>query len=326
LSSDAGTASRLGRRLHELIFRTNGLSGWVCVGHADPQQHLRVCLENSGTEVDISATHAIVALRPLLIAVGGVAADAAILKGGRLRAIVREPAQNGRILGRINLRLHDTIAAGDSYVHLFRTEGGRNLCAPIVRRQLTYLHERWKMSRDTNPRNIHMVPSEAFTLWILHDVPRPVLLVSYGDASRANMFPMDLLGPLHDGWFVLGLHASSPAVDVWRESRRVVVSAMPLRFKPTVYSMGKNHREPFRDPAKLAVSWAPSKTFAIPAPEQALSVRELRIVTSRDLGSHVLFLTETETLDIRAREPQMCHVHRFYQQFLMRQNRPLPWI
>ena len=326
MSSDAGTASRLGRRLHELIFKTNGLSGWVCVGHDDPQNQLRVCLESSGKEVDISGIHAIVALRPLLIAVGSLGADTAILNGGRLRAILRESGTNGRVLGRINLRLHDTIPAGDSQVRLFQTEGGRNLCAPRVRLQLTYLHERWKMSRDRNPRNIHMIPSEAFSLWILHDVPRPVMLVSYGDSARANMFPMDLMGPLHDGWFVLGLHSSSPAVDVWRESGRIVVSSVPLRFKPTVYSMGKNHREPFRDPAKLPIPWTPSKTFGIPAPDAALSVRELRIVTSRDLGSHQLFLTQTEALDIRAREPQMCHVHRFYQQFLMRQNRPLPWI
>src|SRR5579872_1285755 len=41
VSDDEETGSRLGRRLRELIFKTDGLSGWVCVGHADPQTQVR---------------------------------------------------------------------------------------------------------------------------------------------------------------------------------------------------------------------------------------------------------------------------------------------
>lgn len=295
------------------------------MGHEDPPLQLRVCLQIPDGEIDITGNHAIVALRPLTVAAATDQLNAAILNGTRPWAVIREPA-NGRVLGRIRFRWHRSITAGDGNVCLFQTERGRDYCAAPLHRQITYLYERWKMARDTNSRNIHMVPSELFSLWILHDVPRPVLLVSYGDVTRANMFPMDLLGPLSNGWFVLGLHATSPALAVWRESRRIAVSTVPLRYKSTVYGMGRNHRERFLDPADLPSRCGPSQSYRIPVPDAALSVRELRIEDSLDLGSHVLFVAATQTLDIRAAEPQMCHVHRFYQQFLMRQNRPLPSI
>lgn len=162
-------------------------------------------------------------------------------------------------------------------------------------------------------------------MWILHDLPRPVLLVSYGGMAQGNMFPMDLLGQLlSNGAFVLGMHADSPAISIWRTSRQIAVSAVPLRYKPTVYAMGKNHRHALLEPSSLPVSHTPSKSFQIPVPQDALSVRELCIEQSLDLGSHVLFVAHTHWMETRASEPQMCHIHRFYQQYLTRQNRPLP--
>ena len=326
MSAEPETAKKWGpvRFLRDLFPATSGLPGWVCVGHTDPHSQLRVSLEMPDREVDITRNHAIVALRPLTIATGAPPPDAP--SGARPWMVIREPAADGRILGRIRLRLFRTIAAGGTSVCLFRTEQSHDFCAPVVHRQITCLLERWRMSRDKNPRNIHMVPSELFSTWILYDVPRPVLLVSYGDMARVNMFPMDLLGPLSDGWFVLGLHAGSPALEIWRQSRRIAVSAVPLRWKSSVYLMGKNHRDPYLDPAALPISCVPSTTWRIPVPEAALSVRELRIEQSLNLESHVLFVAGTETLDTRASEPQMCHIHKFYQQFLMRRNRALPSI
>jgi hypothetical protein len=180
------------------------------------------------------------------------------------------------------------------------------------------------MSKDKDPHRLHMVPSELFSMWILHNVPRPVFLVSHGGMTQGNMFPMDLLGPLSTGAFVLGLHSTSPAIPIWQRSRQIAASAVPLRYKPAVYAMGKNHRQPLLDPSTLPVPYGPSKSFQIPVPAEALSVRELNIEQFLDLGSHVLFVARTHSMETHTEEPQMCHVHRFYQQFLMRQNRQLP--
>jgi hypothetical protein len=135
---------------------------------------------------------------------------------------------------------------------------------------------------------------------------------------------MDLLGALSTGTFVLGMHSGSPAIPLWRNSCRIAVSAVPLHYKPTVYTMGKNHRRMFLKPSELPIRCVSSASYGIPVPDEALSVRELTIGQSWDLGSHRLFAARTTSMQKRAEEPQMCHVHRFYQQFLLRHNRPLP--
>ncbi|HEX3684562.1 MAG TPA: hypothetical protein VHU83_18645 [Bryobacteraceae bacterium] len=315
---------RIGERLLELLLSTNGLPGWVCVGHREPQAELRVTIETEAGSVDITGNHAIVALKPLAIAVGAKTSDAGVLNGIHAQLVIRERREGEKVLGDVKLRLSRSLPVNGARICLFHTSGGRNFCAPALRRETTYLHERWKMWRTKDPRNLQMIPSELFSMWILHHVPRPVFLVSYGNLAQCNMFPMDLLGPLSIGAYVLGMHATSPAIPIWRSSGQIAISAVPLVHKPLIYSMGNNHRQALLDPSSLPVPYGASKSFQIPVPADALSVRELTVERSLDLGSHVLFVARTHSLEARAEAPQMCHIHRFYQQFLIRQNRPLP--
>lgn len=324
MNSERAKKGRTGERLLELLLSSDGLPGWVCVGHPDPQAELQVMVETAAGTVDITGNHTIVALKPLAIAVGAGNREVGVLNGIRAQLVVRERGEGGKVLGDIKLQLSRSLAIDGAPICLFHTAGGRNFCAPALRRETTYLHERWKMWRNKGPRNLQMIPSELFSMWILHHAPRPVFLVSYGSVTQCNMFPMDLLGPLSTGVFVLGMHASSPAIPIWRKCGQIAVSAVPLRYKPVVYAMGNNHRQALLDPSALPVSYGGSKTFRIPVPAEALSVRELTVEQALDLGSHVLFVGRTHSLETRAEAPQMCHVHRFYQQFLIRQNRPLP--
>jgi hypothetical protein len=318
----SGKRWEIGTRLLNLLLATDGLPGWVCVGHPDPQSQLHVFLETASGAVDVTRNHAIVALRPLTVAVGVEDPNLPAWKSANPRFTIQE--QDGAVLGRINLQPGQLLPVDSAHLCLFRTRTGHNFCAPVLRRESTYLHERWKMSRDKQPKDPQMTPSDLFNMWILHDVPRPVHLVSYGGMTQGNMFPMDLLGALSTGTFVLGMHSGSPAIPLWRSSCRIAVSAAPLRYKPTVYAMGKNHRRLFLDLSELPIPCGPSASYGIPVPDEALSIRELTVGESWDLGSHRLFAARTTSMEKRAEEPQMCHVHRFYQQFLLRHNRPLP--
>ncbi len=316
---------RLGKRLLELLLATDGLPGWVCVGHPDPQSQLQLFLETSSGTFDVTRNHAIVALRPLTVAVGAEDSQLSAFNASIPRFVIREPG--GAVLGRINLQPAQFLPVDSGHICLFRTRTGRNLCVPAWQRESTYLYERLKMSREKPSQILQMTPSDLFNMWILHDVPRPVHLVSYGGMTQGNMFPMDLLGPLSAATFVLSMHSTSPAIPLWQNGCRIAVSAVPLRYKPPVYAMGKNHRLEFLDPSDLPVPLVPSPAYQIPVPDEALSVRELTIDQSLDLGSHVLFVARsTRRTDKSTGEPLMCHVHRFYQQFLIRRNRPLPSI
>ncbi len=168
-----------------------------------------------------------------------------------------------------------------------------------------------------------MTPSDMFAMWILHDVPRPVVVVSYGSEERGNLFPMDLAGPVSDGCYVLGLHSSSPAIPIFKDSGKIAVCEMPVQAKDAVYALGKNHREAYREVRKLALPTAPSQLFGIPVPEQALCVRELVVEQVENLGSHHLFVTSVKSFENKSGGSRMTHIHRLYQQYLTRQGRAL---
>jgi flavin reductase (DIM6/NTAB) family NADH-FMN oxidoreductase RutF len=134
---------------------------------------------------------------------------------------------------------------------------------------------------------------------------------------------MDLVGPVTDSCYVLGLHSSSPAIPIFRDTGRIAVSEMPVEAKDAVYALGKNHREAYREVSKLPVPTTPSPLFRIPVPAEALSVRELAVEEVVDLRSHHLFVTKVESFENKSAGPRMTHIHRLYQQYLIHKGTAL---
>ncbi len=189
------------------------------------------------------------------------------------------------------------LEVGGSRIALFEAGESRNYCVSRLRGAAIRSYEAWKAARDRNPRNIRMTPADMFAMWILHDAPRPVVAVSYGSEEKGNLFPMDLIGPVSDGWYVLGLHSSSPAIPIFKDIGKIAVSEMPVQARGTVYALGKNHREAYREVRKLPLPMARSQLFGIPVPEQALCVRELVVEQVENLGSHHLFVTSVKSIE-----------------------------
>ena len=215
------------------------------------------------------------------------------------------------------------LEVGGSRIALFEAGESRNYCVSRLRGAAIRSYEAWKAARDRNPRNIRMTPADMFAMWILHDAPRPVVAVSYGSEEKGNLFPMDLIGPVSDGWYVLGLHSSSPAIPIFKDIGKIAVSEMPVQARGTVYALGKNHREAYREVRKLPLPMARSQLFGIPVPEQALCVRELVVEQVENLGSHHLFVTSVKSIIDKSAGPRMTHIHRLYQQYLMRKGMAL---
>jgi flavin reductase (DIM6/NTAB) family NADH-FMN oxidoreductase RutF len=363
------------------------MPGWVCVGHPDPDDQVRVMLEYGGEEVDVSRCHRMVALAPLTIAVGDDAplkarlggspatrspvlpADvkfragqkaggtivgapqvienkmsgkfALLLRsvarrairdrtealprifGGAGAIVVREREPAGCVLGRIDVKMTRSLEVCGSRIDLFEAGESRNYCVSRLRGAVIRSYETWKAARDRNPRNIRMTPSDMFAMWILHDVPRPVVAVTYGSEEQGNLFPMDLVGPLTDRCYVLGLHSSSPAIPLIRETGMIAVSEMPIEAKSAVYALGSNHREASLDVRKLPIATIASPVFGIPVPAEALAVRELAVEEVINLGSHHLFVTSVKSFERKSAGARMTHIHRLYQQYLTRQGKAL---
>ena len=303
--------------LARFILGADATPGWVCVGHPEPERQVRILLDGS---VDVSNNHAMVALAPFLVAIR-LDGPTPLNPGSRPWLSVSE--QDGREIGQVRLRLAREVAAGPYRIGLFEAGGCTNRCLPAPRLRAHYLLQRWKLSRDRNPHNVRMTPADLFAKFVLFAAPRPVVLVSHQKDGRGNLFPMDLVGEAGAPCFLLGLHRTSPAIRSMTEAGRLAVSTVPLSWKKTVFGLGRNHRDTL-----VAWSTLPFETRrssqGIPVPAEALTVREVRIDQAVEAGSHVLFVTTTETLDRRGEGLQMCHTHGFYQMYLKRHGRPLP--
>ncbi len=303
--------------LARLILGADATPGWVCVGHAEPERQVRILLDGAHGQVDISSNHAMVALVPFQVAIR--------LDGLRPGSWLSIQEQDGREIGQVRLRLQREVQAGPYRIGLFETKGCTNRCLPAPRLHAHYLLQRWKLARDHNPRNVRMTPADLFAKFVLFAAPRPVVLVSHqkdGDrGDRGNLFPMDLVGEAGAPCFLLGLHHTSPAIQSMTKAGRLAVSTVPLAWKKTVFGLGRNHRDATIDWQSLPFETRLSAQ-GIPVPAAALTVREVRIETTLEIGSHVLFVATTESLE--AHEGlQMCHTHGFYQMYLHKQGRPL---
>ena len=302
--------------LARLILGADTTPGWVCVGHSEPERQVRILLDSPrGKAVDVSSNHVMVALVPFQVA---IRLDG-LPPGPRSWLSVRE--QDGREIGRVRLRQAREIEAEPYRIGLFETEGCTNRCLPAPRLQAHYLLQRWKLARDRNPSNVRMTPADLFAKFVLFAAPRPVVLVSHQKDGHGNLFPMDLVGEAGSPCYLLGLHRTSPAIPSMIEAGRLAVSTVPLGWKKTVFGLGRNHRTATIDWSTLPVEMSFKN---IPVPTAALTVREVRIEKTVDVGSHILFITTTESLDRRSAGLQMCHTHGFYQMYLQQQGRPLP--
>lgn len=305
--------------LARLILGADATPGWVCVGHPEPERQVRILLDSPrGKAVDVSANHAMVALVPFQVAIRLEGLDV----GPRPRLSVQE--KDGGEIGQVRLRRTREVEAGPYRIGLFETDGCTNRCLPAPRLHAHYLLQRWKLARDRNPNNVRMTPADLFAKFVLFAAPRPVVLVSHqkdGRGGQGNLFPMDLVGEAGSPCYLLGLHRTSPAIPSMIEAGRLAISTVPLGWKKTVFGLGRNHRQATIDWKSLPFGMS---FKGIPVPTAALTIREVRIEKTVDVGSHILFITTTETLDRRSAGLQMCHTHGFYQMYLQKHGRSLP--
>jgi flavin reductase (DIM6/NTAB) family NADH-FMN oxidoreductase RutF len=172
------------------------------------------------------------------------------------------------------------------------------------------------------PGAVAMDFADLKALNVFYMMPRPVYLVTVIDEGGDNLFPMDLVGPLGDELFLLALRRTSPSIAPMREGRRIVLSGMPARLKEAVYRLGAHHKEAGIDWRALELATRPSPLFGWPVPADALDGRELEVLQSEAIGSHVLFVTRVAGQARFGDEPQLCHVSDMYARWRSAQCRP----
>jgi hypothetical protein len=264
------------------------------LGQDGAQKEVAVWLHGLGYPRDVTNRHSLACALPLTICVAfdnGTLMEERELKGLSLRFCERDGSR--RLLGRVALKYNGiSIPTTGPALYFFRVTSARNYCLPPVHLWMFYLQHAYRKWRHPLPPNsITLSFAEMRAMEVLFICPRPIGLASAQESSRGNMFPLNVMGQLGEGYFGFGLKdARSPSHLVDR-TRSIALSTIPMKHGDLGFKLGPNHSK------KTGIEWSdlpfmtkPSPRFGIPIPEFSLRVREMKVEVERKLGTHIFFV------------------------------------
>ncbi|WP_233511184.1 flavin reductase [Dyella psychrodurans] len=291
------------------------LPQWSTVAIAPPSQAVTATLRWDGKLVDVTADHTVAALKPLVIATSVDAGPHPVLE--------YYDSATGRWLGILHLVRMAPVVTENTSLALYHVAAGEHRCLGWPRRPWNAWLQNRLMLKHQAPHHLAMEPAAVQQLMIAYLCPRPVVLVSVGTPGHQNIFPMDLIGPLErSGYFSLALRSTNVSQPIMRDVRRVALSNVPAAMKATVYKLSEHHKQPLPDWNALPFPVRPSREFGVPAVAGALSIQELSIVHSQEIGSHTFFLCRVMSDEQLVKGEQLHHTPGFYQAYRRRWGMP----
>lgn len=291
------------------------LPQWSTIGVAPPQRVVTASLRWDGHTADVTADHTVASLKPLLIA--------SSVDAGQRPVLEYRDGATGRLLGALQLKQTEPVAAGATPLSLYHVAAGEHRCLDWPRRSWNAWLQNRLIAKNRSSPHSALEPAAVQQLMIAYLCPRPVVLVSVDAPDHRNIFPMDLIGPLQRrGLFSLALRSTNVSVPAMREVRRVALSSMPATMKAVVYQFSAHHKQPLRDWDALPFPTRLSRNFGIPAVAAALRLQELSIVHSQEIGLHTFFLCRIDSDEALANGDQLHHTAGFHQAYRRRLGMP----
>jgi flavin reductase (DIM6/NTAB) family NADH-FMN oxidoreductase RutF len=300
------------------------LAQWPPVALHQPQEAVLVRLSSVGREFDVTAAAVIVSLRPLTLAVGLDAQLATAIQEHPQPQLRFIDLESGRTVGLLELQHVRTWQTAQIAIGMFAVRRGSHRCLRWPHRPWNRWLQNRRMRQNRDPNNFSMPPDAVQQQMIFYICPRPVVLVSVDDGNHSNLFPMDLIGPVTPDRFTLALRTTSPSIPTMKSARCLALSDVSAGEFATAYKLGIHHKHARIQWDELPFAIRRSKNYALPYPASALRVRELEILDSDTVGSHVLFVTRVASEQRHADDPQFFHTSGIYQHFRSLQARAFP--
>jgi flavin reductase (DIM6/NTAB) family NADH-FMN oxidoreductase RutF len=292
------------------------------IGLSDPQQEVIVHLHGSGEPRDVTRNHVMASGAPFTIGIG-LETQQSLGAKNRSLSLRFYSREDEKLLGSIALRPSTVIPAGPRYLHLFHCRSFKNFCLPKPWLWSRYLHYAYLRSRAPVP-DVRPTMRELHSMFVFYICPRPVVLGGVCDGTHSNVFPMNLMGTIGDGYFSFALNSARPVTALVARARCVALSSLPFSRSSVALQLGKNHKVEHIDLAQLPFSTKPSPNFLLPVPDFALRVREIQIEAAHKVGSHTLFIARIIHDDRWAHGPEMFVVHGIYQAARHRSHAEFP--
>jgi len=151
--------------------------------------------------------------------------------------------------------------------------------------------------------------------------PRRVRIISFQLEGNYNyIFPMDLLADIKSsGRYLLGMRHSNQVLKKIMDVRRIVVAEAPAKYKPVIYSLGRNHSAAPPPLNELPFATISTRDFGFHVPEWIESYKEITIDKTIDLGSHMLLCGQwKEDVQLKPATPRLHHIHFLHFLYLKR--------
>jgi flavin reductase (DIM6/NTAB) family NADH-FMN oxidoreductase RutF len=308
---------RLGDLVKSAVFEGDPLPDRVFLAQMEPQQEVQVWLIGAGEPIDVTRRHCQASSMPFTLCLefsrGRAPTES---ERGRLKLRFCAIGVQQRVLGEIGLRYRETFACGESQFLLFHSSSSVNYCLPWQRLWSHYL---WDIHSHRKGGTNQAPAAQRRAMAVMFSCPRPVSLVSVADAGgNENISPVNVMGALNRIFFGFSLpHGDVPERSV-QQTRRAVISSVPMREANIPYLLVPNRDKPAMDWRQMPLQTRPSQLFGLPAPTFASRIRELQVEQVHRLGFHTFFLARVVSDEQLARVPELCVAHGFYADWRVR--------
>lgn len=157
-----------------------------------------------------------------------------------------------------------------------------------------------------------------------YSYPRKVRIISFKQDDYFNIFPMDLLGEIFiSGKYVFGLRHTNVALAKIIETKKIVVSEVSHIYKKSIYELGKHHSGVPPSLDTLPFKIKQTEGFGFYIPEWADSYKEITILKTKNLGSHMMLWGEiVHEKILKQPSDNLYHIHflLYYYQKLKKQE------
>jgi hypothetical protein len=261
----------------------------------------RVWLEAGSKRIDISMNHWLLCLEPVVFGIWLTKrADIGYFdKRLAYHIYFKDSEKNAETVAVLELNLFHKIEEPDGTLLLLKLTKATSYHINFIKTRLLFYKHYKKPEQDLKKLRSYAAA---------YSFPRRVRLISFKEGDYFNIFPMDLVGDIpFSKRFVFGLRHSNVTLARIIETKKMAVSEIPFEYKDIIYQLGKHHRGPVSSAMPPLIE---SESFGFPIPAWANSYKEIQIVKTMNLGSHMLLWGE-EIHERKLTEPtgHLFHVH-----------------
>ena len=252
----------------------------------------RVFLEIADYAIDISKTHWLLCLAPIVFGVWIKKSDHKIRinekAGCKIYFTVLTNADfriaKKKAVAVISLDYFDKVEDDNGTLYLLKLKDSKIYHVNFFKTFLLF-NKYYKKPKFSFEKYKALIAAYSF--------PRKVRIISFKQDDYFNIFPMDLLGEIpQSGKYIFGLRHTNVALAKIIETKKIVVSEVSHIYKNTIYELGKHHSGAPPSLDALPFKIKPTENFGFSIPEWADSYKEIEILKTKNLGSHMMLWGE----------------------------------